>query len=97
MKYVFDEGRPKLPSCTIVATATLITANCPTPSVPSQRATIIPAATLLKIINRRVAKVHAIWDVKRISAEQEFHAKAQSLRKGTKKAFAPLRKLCVFA
>src|SRR5215208_77298 len=54
---MFDEGSPKLPSWTIVATATLITANCPTPSAPSQRATIIPATTLLKIINTRVANV----------------------------------------
>src|SRR5687768_12417749 len=54
MKYAFEEGRPKLPSCTIVATATLITAKAPTPSAPSQRATMIPAATLLKIISTRV-------------------------------------------
>jgi hypothetical protein len=61
MKYVFDDGRPKLPSWTIVETATLITANCPTPSAPSHHATMTPATTLLKIINTRVANVHPIW------------------------------------
>src|ERR1044072_9238991 len=58
MKYVFDEGKPKLPSCTIVVTATLMTASWPTPRAPSQRATITPAATLLTIISSRVASVH---------------------------------------
>src|SRR5690242_10850959 len=57
MKYVFDDGSPKLPSWTIVVTATLITANSPTPCAPSQRATITPATTLLTIINSRVASV----------------------------------------
>src|ERR1044072_452051 len=58
MKYVFEEGKPKLPSCTIVVTATLMTASSPTPRAPSQRATITPAATLLTIISSRVASVH---------------------------------------
>src|SRR3954447_5828060 len=62
MKYVLEDGRPKLPSWTIVVTATLITASCPTPSAPSHHATMTPATTLLKIINRRVTKVHPICD-----------------------------------
>src|ERR1051326_6552268 len=69
-----------------------MTANCPTPSAPSQRAIMIPAATLLKIINRRVAKVHATWDEKRISCQKEVSRKGVKVFLG---AFASSLRLCV--
>src|SRR5947209_12313386 len=41
-----------------------MTANCPKPSAPSQRAMMIPAATLLIVINTRAMNVHATWTEK---------------------------------
>jgi hypothetical protein len=57
---------------------------------------MIPAATLLKIINKRVAKVHATCDEKRIISEKQFHTKAQRRLSEPRQRFVPCVLLCAF-
>src|SRR5215470_9129134 len=69
MKYVFEDGKPNAPSWTIVLTATFMTASSPTPPAPSQRATTMPARTLLTTINTLTAKVQATLSENRVVEE----------------------------